>query len=142
MNLDIPDRKDFGFGDVVEIQYLQQVFGISRRTACKYLKALRIKPMYIGEKMFFSLVTFKRILFVLSLPGSPGFIFPGSSGRRNTRLLKDPNYMTEVTDEILQRASAPRVLAEMKAAEGRDGSILQKFVAKPVGRPPKESTNE
>lgn len=130
MELKVPDRIDIGGTELVELGYLQLIFGISRRTARKYLRALRIKPMYIGKRVFFSLPTFKRILYVLSKPGSPGFLFPASAGKTNPRLIKDnPNYITEVTDEILRRASDPIILAEMAAADGRDMSILKKLIS-------------
>jgi len=134
---DIPKTFNFGAGEVVEVSFLEQMFGISRRTACKYLRALHIKPMFIGKKVFFSLPTFKRILFVLSLPGAPGFIFPGSTAKNNVRLTKEAGYITEVTDEILRRAEAPQVLAEMNAAEGHDPSVLKKFI-KPQKNKPEE----
>lgn len=131
----LPDKLNFGGGDLVELQYLCEVFGIHRRTASKYLKALHLQPMYVGKKVYFSLPTFKRIMFVLSLPGSPGFLFPGSAGKNSPRLLKDENYISEVTEEILKRAADSRILAEMSAAEGRDPSVLKKFIAQPIGRP-------
>ena len=132
---DIPKTFNFGAGEVVELSFLEQMFGISRRTACKYLRALHIKPMYIGKKVFFSLPTFKRIMFVLSLPGAPGFIFPGSTAKNNVRLTKEAGYITEVTDEILLRAEAPQVLAEMNAAEGHDASVLKKFIKPQKNKP-------
>lgn len=130
MNLDIPKKLDFGGGKLVELSYLQQVFGISRRAARKYLKALHIKPMYIGKQIYFSLPTFMRIMFVLSKPGSPGFVFPASAGKNNPRFLKkDSGYIMEVTDDILRRASDPMILAEMAVVEGRDVSILKKLIS-------------
>jgi len=132
---DIPKTFNLGAGDLVEIKFLEQMFGITRRTACKYLRALRIKPMYIGKQVFFSLPTFRRIMFVLGLPGSPGFVFPGSSGKGNVRLTKETGYITEVTDDILRRAAEPQVLAEMNAAEGNDSSILKKFIKPQKNKP-------
>lgn len=135
MDLSIPEKLNFGGGELVEISYLMQVFNISRRSAYKYLRVLHIKPMYVGKKVFFSLPTFKRIMYVLSQPGKPGFLFPGSSARYDARFYKDPNsgYLTEVTDEILTEASNPRILAEMAAAEGRDSSILKKLLQPSTG---------
>lgn len=135
--ISIPERFDFGSGDLVELSYLQTIFGISRRTASKYLKALRIQPMYVGKKVLFSLPTFKRIMYILSRPGSPGFLFPGSSGKSNPRLLKDQNYISEVTSAILEAAEDPCILAEMSAAEGKDPSILKKLLTNSAGRPKK-----
>jgi len=129
MDLSIPEKLNFGGGELVEISYLMQVFNISRRTACKYLRALHIKPMYVGKKVFFSLPTFKRIMYVLSQPGRPGFLFPASAARYDIRFRKsNSEFLTEVTDEILTEASNPRIFAEMAAAEGRDPSILKKFL--------------
>ena len=142
MNLQIPKKLDFGGGEVVELAYLEQILEIKRRTAAKYLRALRIKPMYMGGKIYFSLPTFKRIMFVLSLPGSPGFLFPGSAGKNNPRLLKDDTYISEVTDKILERAADPRILAEMMGCEGRNPAILKQFITKPVGRPSKKDKDE
>lgn len=138
MNVELPDKLNFGSGDLVELDYLCQVFAIPRKTASLYLKALCLKPMHVGKKVFFSLPTLKRILFVLSLPDSPGFLFPGSAGRGNKRLLENPGYLTQVTPEILKKAADPKILAEMCACEGRDASILKQFITKPVGRPPQE----
>ena len=136
--IELPKTFNFGSGELVELSYLEQAFDISRRTASKYLKVLHIEPMYIGKKVFFSLSTFKRIMFVLTLPGSPGFLFPGSTGKSNPRLLKDDKFISEVTPEILAAAGLPRILGEMAAAEGRDPSILKKLLTPPVGRPKKE----
>jgi len=136
---DIPKTFNLGAGDLVEIKFLEQMFGITRRAACKYLRALRIKPMYIGKQVFFSLPTFRRIMFVLGLPGSPGFVFPGSQGKNNVRLRKDSGFITEVTDDILRRAAEPQVLAEMNAAEGNDSSVLKKFI-KPQKNKSEEKT--
>jgi len=135
--LNIPKMLNFGGGDLVEISYLESVLGISRRKAMKYLKALRINPMYVEDQVYFSLPTLRRVMFVLSLPGSPGFIFPGSRGTSRGYLKKSGNYISEVTDEILNKAARPEILAEMAAAEGRDPGILKKFASKPVGRPRK-----
>jgi len=131
----MPKSLNFGAGEIVELNYLCTIFNIKRRTAALYLKALGIKPMYIGNDMFFSLPTLKRILFVLSLPGSPGFLFPGSKGKNRQRLVKDEGYITEVTDELLEKASKPDILAQMVAAEGRDINVIKQFIKNPVGRP-------
>jgi len=135
--VDMPREYDFGAGSLVELSYLETVFGISRRTAALYLKALRIKPVYIGKQVLFSLSTLKRLLFVLNRPGGPGFIFPGSKMKNSPRVGKNPEYLTKVTDEILEQAADPAILAEMAGASGRDSGILKQFVPKnPVGRPP------
>jgi hypothetical protein len=140
-SIHIPEKLNFGGGDLVELDYLCTVFDINRKRAASFLKALRLNPMSIGKKTYFSLVTFKRIMYVLSLPGSPGFLFPGSIGR-SSRKRSDDNYISVVTDEILERAAQPQVMAEMIAAEGRDMGILKKFATAPVGRPRKEKKNE
>lgn len=130
--LNLPKTFDFGSGDVVELKHLESTFGINRRIALKYLKALRIQPLYFNDEIFFSLPTFNRILYVLSRPGSPGFIFPGSKPRArfNTRH-KAQGFLVKVTDEILAEANSPRILAEMIAAEGRDTSVLKKLITHP-----------
>ena len=138
MQLDLPKKLSFGAGDLMELSYLCTVFGIHRRTAAKYLAALRIQPMYVGNEVFFSLVTFRRIMYVLSLPGSPGFLFPGSAGKASRKRKNTTEFITEVTDEILERAALPITLAEMQAADGTDMSIIKKFITGPVGRPSKE----
>lgn len=138
-----PRMLDFGFGEMVELSYLQRVFGVSRRTASKYLKAFRIKPMYFGKEVFFSLPTLKRILFVLSKPDGLGFVAPGSTAKNNPRICQNPAYLFEVTNDILEKASDPRIAAEMMACEGRDSSIIKQFITKPIGRPmKKEKQNE
>lgn len=138
MNLQVPKKLSFGGGDLVELSYLEQTLGIKRRTAAKYLSVLHIKPMYIGKDIFFSLTTFKRIMYILSLPGSPGFLFPGSAGRYNIRLLEDNEYIKEVTPEILKQAADPKVPAYMAAASGNSPAILKQLLREPVGRPHKE----
>lgn len=143
MMLDLPKEYDFGFGALVELSYLETVFGISRRTASLYLKALMIKPVYIDKQILFSLPTLKRLLFVLSRPGGPGFIFPGSRMKNNPRVVKNSDYLTEVTDEILKQAADPAILAEMAGASGRDSGILKNFVTRrPVGRPSQKKEKE
>jgi len=128
--MEIPKVHDFGGGELVELRQLEKTFGISRLVALRYLKALRIKPLYIGEETFFSLPTFNRIMFVLSRPGSPGFLFPASRAKRDRHLLKK-GYLVEVTDEILEEAKSPRVLAEMAAASGTDTSMVKKLITHP-----------
>ena len=134
----MPKTHDFGFGSVVDVSYLEQVFGISRRSALKYLKVLRIKPFYVGGEVFFSLITLRRLLFVLSKPGAQGLAFPGSKKKGQRRQGKQLDVPTEVTDKILEQAADPKILTEMAAASGDNPEILKKFVTKPVGRPAKE----
>ncbi len=131
----MPKILDFGFGELTEVSYLEQVFKIKRRSAIKYLKVLRIKPVYIGGDVFFSLSTFKRILFVLCRPGGPGFCFPGSKAKNNQRNCNNKGILTEVTDQVLKEAAEPKLLAEMAAASGDHPDILKKFLGNPVGRP-------
>lgn len=123
---------DFGAGELVDVSYLERLFHISRRTAIKYLRALHIQPLYIASDVFFSLSTFKRILYVLSRPGSPGFIFPGSKKKNDPRVLHNPDFLVEVTPDILRKAEDPFILAEMSGASGRDIGLLRKFAAKPT----------
>lgn len=125
--INLPKTFDFGGGELVELFHLEITFNISRRVAQEYLKALRIHPMHIGKKIFFSLPTFNRIMFVLSRPGSPGFLFPASRAKQNQYLQKK-GYLTRVTDEILKEAKSPRILAEMSAASGRDASMVKKLL--------------
>ncbi|KKN45591.1 hypothetical protein LCGC14_0681560 [marine sediment metagenome] len=127
--LNVPKVHDFGGGDLVELRYLETTFSIPRRVALLYLKALRIRPMYIGDDVFFSLPTFKKIMYVLSRPGSPGFLFPASKAKGNTVLRKTGNFLVEVTDDILAQAASPQIMAEMVASEGRDASMIKKLVA-------------
>jgi len=137
MTIRIPDKLNFGGGDLVEVEYLEQVFTITRRAALKLLRAFHIRPMYVGKKAYFSLPTFQRIMFVLSLPGSPGFLFPGCAAKNDVRITKDENFITEITPELLIRASDPKILAEMAGCSGRDPGILKKFVTS-ADRPMKE----
>ena len=128
---EMPKTHDFGGGDLVELRYLETTFNISSRVALLYLKALRIRPMYIGDGVFFSLPTFKKIMFVLSRPGSPGFLFPASKAKGNVVLRKSGNFLIKVTDAILEQAASPRIMAEMVASEGRDPSMIKKLVTHP-----------
>lgn len=124
----LPETKDFCGGEVIEVSHLQKTFGISRKVALKYLRVLRIQPLYIGDKIFYSLPTFNRIMFVLTRPGSPGFLFPASRGKQNEGLRKR-GFLTEVTDEILKEAASPQILGEMLAASGRDNSMIKKLIS-------------
>ncbi len=128
--MNLPKVYDWGFGDVVELKHLETTFGISKRVALKYLKALRIKPLYFKNDVFFCLSTFNRIMFVLSRPGSPGFLFPASSGKINGKL-RERGFLVEVTEEILKQAASPQILAEMLAANGRDSSMVKKLLTHP-----------
>lgn len=130
MPLNLPKTYDFGFGDIVELKYLEITFTITRRVALKYLKVLHIQPMYFGDGTFFSLPTFNRIMFVLSRPGSPGFLFPASKAKQNQKL-REKGFLIEVTDEILAEANSPRVLAEMAATSGTDSSMVKKLLTHP-----------
>lgn len=125
--LNLPKTHDFGGGELVELSHLETTFSISRRVALLYLKALHIQPMYIKDKVFFSLPTFNRIMFILSRPGSPGFIFPASTAKANTKLRKQ-GFLIEVNDDILKQAASPQILAEMLAADGRDTSMIKKLI--------------
>lgn len=138
IHLNLPKTFDFGFGDVVELKHLETIFGIPRHVALKYLKVLHIQPIYFGDGTFFSLPTFNRIMFVLSRPGSPGFLFPASKAMSNKKLRKR-GFLVEVTDEILEEANSPRILAEMAAASGRDASMIKKLITHPSK---KETKNE
>ena len=129
--LNLPKTYDLGFGEIVEIGYLETTFEISRGLALRYLSALKIKPLYINDKVFFCLPTFKKILYVLSRPGSPGFIFPGSNAKSNQVKRKSGKYITEITDEILEEAASPQIMGEMIASEGRDSSIIKKLLVHP-----------
>lgn len=131
MSLNLPKTYDLGFGEVTEVEYLETTFGISRRLALKYLTVLKIKPLYINEGVFFCLATFKKIMYVLSRPGSPGFIFPGSNAKSNQVKRKSGEHITEVTDAILKAAASPRIMAEMVASEGRDTSMIKKLLTHP-----------
>jgi hypothetical protein len=131
LDLNLPKIYDLGFGDVIEVKYLESTFGISRRLALKYLTVLKIKPLYIGKEVFFCLATFKKIMYVLSRPGSPGFIFPGSNAKSNQVKRKSGEYIVEVTDAILKEAASPQIMAEMIATEGRDSSMVKKLLTHP-----------
>jgi hypothetical protein len=127
--MDLPKTHQFGSTELVEVTHLETTFSISRRTAMKYLKVLHIQPLHIGKEIYFSISTFNRIMYVLTRPGSPGFLFPGSSGKQNKRLLKDTGYITEITEELLTLAASPQIMAEMAAASGNDPSMVKKLMA-------------
>ena len=126
-NFNLPERKDFCGGEIIEVSHLEKTFGITHKVALKYLRVLKIQPLYFGDKIFYSLPTFNRIMFVLTRPGSPGFLFPASKGKNNAALRKR-GFLVEVTDEILKEAASPQVLAEMLAASGRDNSMIKKLI--------------
>lgn len=125
----MPKTFDLGGNELVELSYLETTFNISRRVAVLYLKALRLQPLYIGKDIFFSLATFNRIVFVLSRPGSPGFLFPASLAKTN-KMLRKQGFLIEVTDSILEEAKSPLILAELAAASGRDTSMIKKLLTR------------
>lgn len=126
--MNLPETKNFDGGELVEVSHLEKSFDISRKVALKYLRVLKIKPLYFGDKIFYSLPTFNRIMFVLTKPGSPGFLFPASKGKNNTALRKE-GFLTVVTDAILKEAASPQISAEMLAASGRDLSMIKKLIS-------------
>jgi len=126
--ISLPEIKNFNGGELVEVSHLEKTFNISRKVALKYLRVLKIKPLYFGDKIFYSLPTFNKIMYVLTRPGSPGFLFPASKGKNNATLKKQ-GFLTEVTDEILAEANSPQVMAEMLAASGRDNSMVKKLIS-------------
>ena len=139
--ISMPKMLDFGGGELVEVAYLVKVLGVSRRTALKCLQVLKIRPIYLGNETYFSLPTFKRILHVLTRPGGPGFVFPGSRGPGGAK------YQTirEVSQALLDEAAKPIVLAEMEVISSNDTNVLKKLLEynkpkNPVGRPPKEKS--
>lgn len=135
----IPKRYDFDGGDIVEVSYLETTFGIGHRTAISYLKALHIPLMHMPNGVFFNLVSFKRILHVLTRPGMPNFLWPGSRDRGDGSYEKRTRSraIKEVTDEIVKQALDPKTLVEMAACSGRNPSALGQLVKNPVGRPRK-----
>lgn len=141
MELKLPKTYNFGETEYIEVLHLEQTFGISRRTAFKYLRVLRIRPLYIGKDVFFSLQTLNRILFVLSKPGSPGFLFPGSEAKNRKSLREDEEFLTEVTNEIIEQAGSAQTLAEMAAASGRDSSMVKKLISQSNAQSRKEKTD-
>lgn len=132
--MDLPKTIQVGDTELVELSFLQNLFGISRVLARRYLSAFRIHPLYIGKETYFSMSTFNRILFVLSRPGAKGFVFPGSNGRKNDKLRQDENYLNEVTDEIIELAQSPQILAEMAVACGHNDSMLKKLIAQDTAK--------
>lgn len=128
--LNLPKKFEFGENECVELKHLETTFGVTRLVALKYLKALRLKPLYIKDEIYFSLPTFNRIMFVLSRPGAPGFLFPGSKGK-NSKSLRKQGFLVEVTDDIIKQAASPQILAEMAAASGRDTSMVKKLLTHP-----------
>ena len=128
--MELPKTFDFSGGELVELKHLESVFGITRRVALQYLKALRIQPLYIKKEVFFSLPTFNKIMYVLSKPGSPGFIFPASTAKSNAKL-REKKFLVMVTDSILKEAASPQIMAEMAASGGRDPSMVKKLLTHP-----------
>lgn len=134
----MPKTYTFGETELVEVKHLETTFSISRRAALKYLRVLRIRPMYIGKDIFFSLVTFNRIMFVLTRPGSPGFLFPGSEAKNRKSLREGGQFLIEVTDAIIEQAGSAQTLAEMAAASGRDSSMVKKLISQSNAKARKE----
>lgn len=134
----VPKKLNFGFGDLFEVAYLETVLGVSRQSAMRILRSLRIEPLYFGKEAYFSIITLQRILFVLSRPGARGLVAPGSAKKYDPRTAKNPKYLFEVTDGILEQAAKPEILSEMAACDGRYPDILKKFVTPPPGRPPQK----
>jgi len=128
MELTIPKVLNFGGTELVDISHLEKTVNVSRRTALKYLRALKIKPLYIGKDVYYSLSTFNKIMFILSKPGSPGFLFPGSSAKTNKELRKR-GFLIEVTEEILTQAASPQTMAELAASTGTDTSMVKKLLS-------------
>lgn len=122
MQVQVPRVIDLGAGELAEISYLEQVFGISRRVARTLLRQLHIKPVYIGKEQYFSLPTFQRIFYVLTKPGGKGFAFPG------VKREFDDDRLREVDDEILAEAEDPLTLASMSTLKNGDTLLLRKML--------------
>jgi len=138
--VDIPKVFNMGAGEVVEVRYLEKLFGVTRRTAMKMLRNLRIEPLYIGNDAFFNLMAFKRIVFVLSRPGGPGFVFPGSRKKYDQRIYQPgARQITLVTDEIMAEAADPKILKEMAMSDSPGNMrMIQSFLKKE--KPPQGET--
>lgn len=134
-DLKLPKVYNFGDNELVELKHLETTFEISRKLAYKYLRALHIQPLYFKNEVFFSISSFNRIMFVLTRPGSKGFLFPGSTGKNNANLRKSGNFLIEVDNTILKEASSPQVLAEMLAASGRNVSMIGKLISSSNANP-------
>ena len=127
--LSMPKVLNLGAGEVVEVTYLERLFGITRRTAMKMLRNLRIEPLYIGSDVYFSLMAFKRIIFVLTRPGGPGFVFPGSKKKYDHRIYEEgAPQITQITDELLAEAADPKILKEMAICDAPgNANMLRAF---------------
>lgn len=135
--MNLPKTHQFGSTELVEVTHLESTFNISRNLAMRYLKALKINPVYIGDDIFFSITAFNRLMYVITRPGAPGFLFPGSTGKQN-KSLKEKGYLTEVTDDMVKEASSPRIMAEMQASTGNDASMVKKLLANENAKTRKE----
>lgn len=120
--LQLPRMLNFGAGQMAEISYLEDIFGISRKSARALLHRMHIEPIYVGKETYFSLPTFQKILYVLTKPGGKGFMFPGAAPRPNDTRLK------EVTDDIIAEAESPETLAAMTSVDQPDTLILRKML--------------
>ena len=120
---------NFGPFELKEIQHICNNFGISRPTAKRLCNSLHIPLFYISKSTLFNETAFKRIIYVLTRYGGPGFACPGSDyklkGRYKSKSTTQPLY--EASDKILAEAEDPLILVEMMAAEGRNRSASQSF---------------
>jgi len=135
--MNLPKTHQFGSTELVEVEHLESTFNISHNLAMRYLAALRINPVYIGGEIYFSITAFNRIMYIITRPGAPGFLFPGSKGKQN-KSLKAKGYLTKVTDEMVMEASSPTVMAEMAATSGNDPSMIKKLLANENAKTRKE----
>lgn len=101
----------------MEVAVFEDWLKLSRATAYKLLRALRIPLLHIGDNSFFNLYTLDRVLFYLNRLSGPGFAAPGSTFKAKNKH-KDPNLghpCLEITDADLAAMQDPVFVAEWLA---------------------------
>ena len=126
---------NFGAGHLTNISVIEGIFECGRACAIRILAALRVPPSYIGKSVYFSWDSFRRILFVVTAPGNKPFVFPGSSMISKDRFTKNRfDYLTEVTDEMVDLAKSDDLLKALKDASGRSVPISTRDIKQPLQR--------
>lgn len=117
-----------GSFELVEIDYLCRMFGITRRSAFKWLRVLQLTTLNVNEKAYFSTESLEIALRVIAEAGVV-FSMPGSDKKLATK--KVCRGIATMTDKMRKRVSIVQTRitdnfnAEVKQWEKEKSEIKQ-----------------
>lgn len=115
---------------LIEVAQFEQWMGLTRVTAFKTLRSLRVPLTHIGKQSYFNLHTLDRVLFYFNRLSGEGFAAPGSTfknkNKHKSKSLGCPRI--EVTDADIEKMSEPGFVAEWLATGSQHTARSTLFV--------------